>query len=102
MAMTDLEWVRAFSTSDTDTLSDEQITAFLDEHSGETETSDQRKLALADCCEFLSRDDVYESYSRGGISAGRNRLIQKAEDLRAEVGITVGTGTLILAGYEDD
>ena len=100
MAMTDLEWVRAFSTSDETALSDAQITAFVGEYSTET-TAHKRKLALADCLEFLARDDVYTSYNRGGISAGQNRLYERAQALRAEVGVAVETGTLQHAMYSD-
>lgn len=96
--MIDLEWVRLRTTDDTTALSNETITLILAEYDSETE-ADRRRLATADCLEYLSRDDVYESYSRGGISVGKNRLIQRAAELRAEVGATVTTGTLRLAGW---
>ena len=101
MAMTDLEWVRSKSTSSTTALPDDQITDFLGEYSTET-TAHKRKLALADCLEYLARDDVYASYSRGGISVGQNQLYARAQALRAEVGVTIETGTLQHAMYSDD
>jgi hypothetical protein len=99
--MTDTQWIRLKSTDDTDALSDATIALILAEYTAETET-DRRKLALADVYEYLARDDVYESYSRGGISVGKNVLRQRAIDLRAEVGVSVETGTLIHACYEED
>ncbi len=101
MTLTDLAWVRAFSTADQALLSDAQIMAFLGEYSSEGAVT-RRKLTLADCLEYLAKDDVYESYSRGGISVGRNQLYDRAQQLRAEVGVSVATGTLSHAQYADE
>jgi len=99
--MTDLEWVRLRTTDDTEALHDATIVLILGEYNAETE-SDRRALATADCLEYLARDDVYESYSRGGISVGRNRLVERAAQYRAEVGASVTTGTLRLAGWQEE
>ncbi len=101
MALTAAAWVRLMTTDDTAILSDATITAFVADHSGES-ADDQRKLALADCLEYMARDDVYESYSRGGISVGKNRLAQRAAQLRAEVGVTIQTDELTVEGYDEE
>jgi len=100
MAMTDLQYIRLQTTSDTGVLSDATINLFIAEYSGES-AGDQRKLAWADCLEYMARDDVYESYSRGGISVGRNRLVDKAARLRAEVGVTIQTDELVIEGFDE-
>ena len=97
--MTDAQWIRLKSTDDITALSDATIALVLAEYEAEAE-ADRRKLALADVYDYLSRDDVYESYSRGGISVGKNVLRQRAIDLRAEIGVSVQTGRLIHAAYE--
>ena len=99
MAMTDAEWVRLHTPDDVTALSNTTIYMFLDEYAAETEAN-RRKLATADCLEYLARDDVYESYSRGGISVGRNILRDRAAEYRASVGASVGTGTLKVSGWE--
>jgi len=101
MAMTNLQWVRLFTTGDEDVLSDTTINLFLTEHSGEA-ADDLRNLSLADCKEYLARDDVYESYSRGGISVGKNRLVEEAGRLRAQVGVTIQTDTLVVDGFDEE
>ena len=97
--MTDLQWLRLKTTDSTTVLSDATLALILAEYVAE-EQEVRRKLALADCYEVMARDDVYESYSRGGISVGKNRLVAEAKALRAEVGVAVGTGTLSVTGYE--
>lgn len=101
MALTAAQWVRYMSTEDTSVLPDAVVTAFVADHSGES-TDDQRKLALADCLEYMVRDDVYESYSRGGISVGKNRLIARAVQLRVAVGATIQTDELVVEGYDEE
>ena len=98
--MTDAQWIRLKSTDDSSLISDETIALILAEYSDET-AADRRKLALADVYEYMCRDDVYASYSRGGISVGQNLLRQRALDLRAEVGVTITTSTLVHAEYHD-
>jgi len=101
MAISDLAWIRLKTTDDNDVLPDWVIIAFLDEHDSESTTANQRNLALADCYEYMAREDVYESYSRGGISVGRNVLHERAAKLRAEVGVSIETDTLSVAKYAD-
>ena len=98
--MDDARWVQLHATDDTTALPVEIIEEFVALYTAETE-ADRRNLALADCLDYLARDDVYESYSRGGISVGKNRLVERAAQLRAQVGATVSTGTLSHAMYAD-
>ena len=101
MAMTDTQWLRLFTTDDTDTLSDATIALILTQYASDEEWA-RRKLALADCKEYMARSDIYETQSRGGISVGRNRLIQEAKELRAEVGATVEEDTLSVLTFSDE
>jgi len=101
MVMTNLQYVRLMTTTDTGVLSDTTINLLLTEYSGES-AGDLRKLALADCYDYMAQNDVYESYSRGGVSVGRNRLVDKAARLRAEVGVTIQTDELVVDGFDEE
>ena len=92
-AVADISWVRRRATDNTTALSDSIISEFIADYADEDEMP-RRKLALADCLEYLAQDDVYESYSRGGVSVGKNRLVERAAQLRAEVGAPITAGTL--------
>lgn len=81
--MDDLTRIRYKTTSNMTALPDTIIQAFLEDHAGE---QNAWMLALADCLEYLARDDVYGAYSRGGISYSQPLLREQALYWRARAG----------------
>lgn len=89
--------IRAKTTDSTTVLPDSIILGFLEVH------ADDWRLALADCLEYLAREDVYASYSRGGISRGRNELRDEARYWRAAAAMEGGiqSSTVTRADYDE-
>lgn len=90
--MDDLTRIRYKTTSNTAALPDAIIQAFLNDHTNE---ENAWMLALADCLEYLARDNVYGSYSRGGISYSQPLLREQAIYWRMKAG---GEGAEIRTG----
>jgi len=88
-----IDLVRDKTTDDTEWLPDTKIQAYLDYF------VDDWRLAAAECLFYMARDDVYETYQRGGIIATKPLLRERARELRAESlqlsGASVTQSTLI-------
>lgn len=92
-----IDLVRDKTTDDTKWLPDSKIQAWLDYFQNDW------RLAAAECLVYMARDDVYETYQRGGISVTKPLLRERAAELRSQAlsagGAEVTASDLVRGDY---